>query len=165
MRRVFPALIVTAQLACGAPPQEQSTPEAIQAEVIALERSALDRWITADPDGYLSLFASGVTYFDPTTEQRIDGKAAVEARVAPLRNAKLPFKEVRYEMLNPTVQRHGDVALLTYNVINYAKMSDQAERVISRWNSTEVYARVAGAWKIVHSHWSFVKPDIKQPAL
>lgn len=34
-------------------------------ELIALERSALDRWITLDPQGYLNLFAPDATYFDP----------------------------------------------------------------------------------------------------
>jgi hypothetical protein len=27
-----------------------------------------------------------------------------------------------------------------------------------------VYARVDAGWRIVHSHWSFVKPELKQPA-
>jgi hypothetical protein len=34
-------------------------------ELIALECSALDRWIRLDPQGYLDIFASEVTYFDP----------------------------------------------------------------------------------------------------
>lgn len=34
---------------------------------------------------------------------------------------------------------------------------------LARWNSTEVYSRVAGKWRIIHSHWSYTKPDIKQP--
>ena len=27
----------------------------------------------------------------------------------------------------------------------------------------EVYGRLDGKWKIVRSHWSFVKPELKQP--
>jgi hypothetical protein len=37
--------------------------------------------------------------------------------------------------------------------------------VVSRWNSTEVYRRIDGKWRIVHSHWSFTKPEVKQPGL
>jgi hypothetical protein len=37
-------------------------------ELVALERSALDRWIRLDPQGYLDLQAPEVTYFDPFTE-------------------------------------------------------------------------------------------------
>lgn len=45
--------------------------------IIALERSALDRWITFDPQGYLDLFAPEVTYFDPHQERRVDGREAM----------------------------------------------------------------------------------------
>lgn len=41
--------------------------------IIYLERSALDRWIRADPDGYLSLYTKDATYFDPFRDKRLDG--------------------------------------------------------------------------------------------
>ena len=132
-------------------------------ELVALERSALDRWIKFDPQGYLDLQAAEVTYFDPFTESRVDGLEAVQVRVAPMKNMKPPFTDPRYEMINPKVQRHGDVALLTFNLVNYGKLADGPERVLSRWNSTEVYSRIGGAWKIIHSHWSFIQPEVKQP--
>src|SRR5215470_9992592 len=40
-------------------------------EIITMERAALDRWITGDPDGYLNLYASEITYFDPMREARV----------------------------------------------------------------------------------------------
>ena len=40
-------------------------------ELVALERSALDRWIKLDPQRYLDLQAPAVTYFDPFTERRV----------------------------------------------------------------------------------------------
>jgi len=130
-------------------------------ELVALERSALDRWITLDPQGYLDLYAPEITYFDPSTEGRIDGLEAMQKRVAPMRSMKLPFKDPRYELIDPRVDRHGDVALLTFNVVNYGKLPDRPERVLSRWNSTEVYRRINGKWKIIHSHWSYIKPELK----
>jgi ketosteroid isomerase-like protein len=132
-------------------------------ELVTLERSALDRWIRLDPQGYLNLYASEVTYFDPFTERRVDGLAAMEARVAPMRGMKSPITDPRYEISGPKVQRHGNVALLTFNLVNYGKVGDQPERVLARWNSTEVYGRTGGTWKIIHSHWSFTKPEIKPP--
>jgi hypothetical protein len=69
----------------------------------------------------------------------------------------------RYEMIGPKVQRHGKVALLTFNLVNYRRQADGSEQPVVRWNSTEVYARVDGHWRIIHSHWSYVKPDLKQP--
>src|SRR4051812_14758935 len=37
--------------------------------LVRLERSALDRWIRLDPDGYLVLYADDATYFDPTADK------------------------------------------------------------------------------------------------
>jgi hypothetical protein len=30
--------------------------------------------------------------------------------------------------------------------------------VLARWNATEAYRRIEGRRKLIHSHWSFVKP-------
>lgn len=58
----------------------------VQDEILALERAALGRWITGDPEGYLSLYATDVSYFDPTQDARVDGLEAIESLLAPLRN-------------------------------------------------------------------------------
>jgi ketosteroid isomerase-like protein len=131
-------------------------------ELVALERSALDRWIKLDPQGYLDLQAPEVTYFDPFTERRVDGLDAMQVRLAPMKKMKPPFMDARYDMIDPKVQRHGDVALLTFNLVNYGKLPDGPERVLARWNSTEVYSRIGGTWKMIHSHWSYTQPELKQ---
>jgi hypothetical protein len=87
-------------------------------ELVALERSALDRWIKLDPQGYLDLQAPEVTYFDPFTERRVDGLDAMQVRLAPMKKMKPPFMDARYDMIDPKVQRHRDVALLTFNLVN-----------------------------------------------
>ena len=152
-------------VAPSATPVEQGPAAAdrLLEELVSVERAALDRWIKLDPQGYLDLYAPELTYFDPTTEKRVDGARAVQERFAAMKNVKLPFTKVRYELREPRVQRHGDVAVLTFNVINYGTLPDRPESVLTRWNSTEVYGRVDGKWKIIHSHWSFVKPELKPP--
>jgi len=148
---------------CAVPTQEgRGSGDPLLEELVALERSALDRWITLDPQGYLDLYAPEVTYFDPTAEGRVDGLEAMRMRLAPMKNAKLPFKDPRYEMTGPKVQRHGDVALLTFNLASYGTLPDRPEGVLARWNSTEAYRRVDGKWKIIHSHWSYIRPEVKQ---
>ena len=124
--------------------------------IIALERAALDRWGKGDPQGFLETYAPDVTYFDPGSERRVDGLAAMKELLIP-RTGKIKIDS--YEMLTPTVQRFGDVAILTYNVVNHRN----GDSVIVRWNSTAVYARRQGKWKTVHSHWSYTKPELKQP--
>jgi ketosteroid isomerase-like protein len=131
-------------------------------KLIALERAALDRWITGDPEGYLTLYAHEVTYFDPFREKRVDG---LEGMKAISKKVEVPIKSPRYEIIDPKVQRHGDVALLTFNLINYGKLGDSEEKALSRWNATEIYIRMDRQWKIIHSHWSFVKPGDENSGL
>jgi ketosteroid isomerase-like protein len=132
-------------------------------EIISLERSALDRWIHADPDGYLSLYADQATYFDPFRDKRVDGLDELRARVAPMRDIKLPFTEPRYEMIDPRVDVEGNTAVLTFNLVNYGKPSPSVkETVLARWNATEVYRRMNGSWRIIHTHWSFTQSQPRQ---
>ena len=64
-------------------------------------------------------------------------------------------------MVSPKVQCHGDIAVLTYNLVNYERQLDGTERQARRWNSTAVFRRIAGEWRTIHSHWSYIKPDLK----
>jgi len=154
------ALLIFATLvACGATSfgnQGQSVAD----EVVAVERAALDRWGKGDVEGFMTLYADEITYFDPFQDPRVDGLAKIRALYGPLAGK---FKVDRYEMLNPKVQRYGDVAVLTYNVQNYARQPDGTERPATRWNSTAVFRRIGGKWRTIHSHWSFTKPDVRMP--
>ena len=129
------------------------------AEVVALERAALDRWGTGDPTGYVELFADDITYFDPVQERRLDGRAAM---VALMDSIAGKIRVDRYDMQRPLVQQYGDVALLSFNLVSY-RTDDGRERAISSWNSTEVYRRTLQGWRIIHSHWSYIRPDLKEP--
>ena len=133
--------------------------------IISLERSALDRWIRADPDGYLNLYAKDATYFDPFREKRVDGLDELNARMAAMRSMRLPFTESRYEMISPRVHVEGNSAVLSFNLVNYGKPSGSAEEtVLARWNATQVYRQLNGAWRIIHTHWSFTQPLTAVPA-
>lgn len=128
--------------------------------IIAIERAALDRWGRGDPQGYIESFAPEITYFDPFQERRVDGIVAMTDILLRITGK---IKIDRYEMLNPLVQQYGDVAMLTFNLISYGTAVDGGEKVLARWNSTEVYTPTEGSWKIIHSHWSLTKPDLMNP--
>ena len=140
---------------------QKGVPVNVSQEIIALERSALDRWITFDPQGYLDVSAPEVTYFDPFREKRVDGLEALKELLDPIKQLKGSITEPRYEMIDPRVQQYGDVALLTYNLTNYGRVSSGPDVVLGRWNSSQMYARVEGPWKLVHSHLSYTKPEVK----
>ena len=147
-------LAMTSAASCAALSAERQA----DADVIATERAALERWGKGDPDGFLTTYAPDVTYFDPMQPRRVDGREAMTALIAPLRGK---IRVDRFDMVDPKVQRHGDVAVLTYNVVNYRKQPDGTEQPTTRWNSTAVFRRIDGSWRTIHSHWSFTTPELK----
>ena len=126
--------------------------------IIALERSALDRWGKGDPQGFLEAYAPDVSYFDPSQEHRVDGLAAMKDLLTPITGK---IKIDSYEMNNPKVQRRGDIAVLSYQVVNHVTRPG-GQQVTVRWNSTAVYERTRESWKIIHSHFSYTKPELRQ---
>ena len=127
-----------------------STGDKIGAEVIALERAALERWGQGDPSGFLEICAPDVVYFDPFLDFRIDGLAALTLYYEAIRGQILLD---RYELLNPHVQAMGTMAVLTFNYVSYSGSGNKM-----RWNCTEVYRKDSGSWRIIQTHWSFTNP-------
>ena len=125
----------------------QSNDNDLAKTIITLESAALDRWGKGDPSGFLEICAPDVVYFDPSLEQRIDGRDALGKYYEAIRG-KVSIE--RYELLNPLVQRIGDAAVLTFNYISYGGAEDEY-----RWNCTEVYRRAGENWEIIQTHWSY----------
>ena len=123
-------------------------------EIVALEKAWLDRWGTGDTDSFAEVSAPEVTYFDPGLEKRLDGVEALKKYLAPFKGT---FRVSRFEMIDPKVQAYGDVAVLTYNLVDY----DETGKATTRWNTSEVYRRLDGKWKLIHSHFSLTKPKAK----
>ena len=127
-------------------------------EIIAMEKAALDRWGRGDPQGVLDIYAPEITYFDPAQDKRIDGIEAMRKLYAPVAGK---IKVARYDFIDPKVQRHGDVAVLTYRLVSEALQEPGCPGNAHVWNSTQVYARVDGTWRVIHSHWSFFNPELR----
>src|SRR5262245_53625860 len=119
-------------------------------QILTLERAALDRWGQGDPGGFLDLYATDISYFDPVTAARIDGHPAMVDYYRPWIGK---IQVLRYEMRSPQVVVDGNLALLTYNLVNYIRDANGGETVGTRWNSTTVYQRRGDTWKAIHSHW------------
>jgi ketosteroid isomerase-like protein len=123
----------------------------ISLQIIKMERVALDRWGRGDPDGFLEISAPEVVYFDPFLPQRIDGLSTLRKYYAELRG-KIHIDS--YEIVDPHVQVHGDVAILTFGFVSRGGGDEM------RWNTTEVYRRGEDGWRIIHTHWSFTQPEL-----
>ncbi|MDR1200768.1 MAG: DUF4440 domain-containing protein [Tannerellaceae bacterium] len=123
-------------------------------KIIELEKNALEKWNNGDPSGYLALYASDFTYFDPTLERRMDGYEAIEAYYNALTGQVQVEKS---EIINPVVQATENMAVLSFNLI-----SEYGGKAY-KWNCTEVYQKnMDNEWKIVHNHWSEYIPEIQE---
>jgi hypothetical protein len=119
--------------------------------IIAKEKAALDRWKTGDTYGFIEIAADEITYFDPGLEERCTGIKEFRDRLSSI-NGSFSFPD--YELLNPQVQLHGDIGILTFNFVGH--LNDGKK---SYWNATEVYCLTDDDWKIISSHWSHTKPQ------
>ena len=127
--------------------------------IIAMTRAGLDRWGKGDIQGPLELYAPGITYFDPVQEKRLDGIEAMRKIYAPFAGK---LKIGHYEMIDPKVQRYGGVAILTFNLIDdVIRQPSGPGNIRVPWNCTQVWTQIDGKWRVVHEHWSFIKPQPK----
>jgi ketosteroid isomerase-like protein len=123
-------------------------------KIIALEKAALERWNSGDVYGFLELSAEDVVYFDPMLEKRVDGLKKLTELYISLQGK---IKVSGYEMIDPKVQSVENMAVLTFNLNSF-----DTEHVVYRWNCTEVFRREDnGSWKLIQTHWSFTKPNLK----
>jgi uncharacterized protein (TIGR02246 family) len=136
----------------------QAADNSAQSHIIALERGALERWGKGDPQGFFDIMANDVTYFDPGVGKRIDGKEALRMYIAPFAG-KISID--RFEIIDPKVERHGEIAILTFNIVNEGAQLSGGPKSTKRWNTTEIYQRINGQWRIVHSHFSYTRPELK----
>jgi uncharacterized protein (TIGR02246 family) len=127
--------------------------EGVLGEVMALEAAAMERWRKGDPWGFVELCAPEVTYFDTGTRQRLDGREALKAEYAE-REGKI-FYDVM-DFVDPRLRVCGDMAALAYRFLSTRLNPDGSVANRTPWNCTEVFARMSGQWKIVHTHWSFI---------
>lgn len=125
--------------------------------ILALELAINERWNKGDVDGALEMYSEDVTYFDPMTEMRLEGRKAVEAYFRQFFEGKLNI--LRNEFPNPQVivSDGGDLAVLHYNLINIVLDGQGGEKQGTLWNSTQVYRLIEGQWRVVHVNWSFTR--------
>lgn len=124
-------------------------PPDVAATIIAMERAALDQSDRLDAGGFLAISDPGVVYIDPGLEQPIIGLENLRKYYGSFAVGGTPTPG---EMLNSQVQVAGETAVLTFNY----RRKDGKE---PRWNATEVYHRTRDGWRIVHTHWSYIKPQ------
>lgn len=125
-------------------------------ELMALESAAMERWRQGDPWGFTDLAAPSITYFDPGTPERLNGREALKAKYGPLEG------QIHYDVMEfiaPRVQSHGDLAVLLFRFFSTLLNPDGSISHRTPWNCSEVFARVEGQWRTIHTHWSLIRGE------
>lgn len=132
----------------------ETTHQNAEQEIIALERSALDKWSQGNTLGYIDISADEVTWFDfmRGAQPRIEGLEAVRNYLEPFSGQIPPHT---YDIVNPKVQIYGHTAVLTF----HWKGSTTDGIALGGWKVTSVYHRTNGKWRMVHAHWSIVQAE------
>jgi len=63
------------------------------------------------------------------------------------------------EFIDPKVQVYGDAAILIYRFFSTHLNSDGSIARRIPWNCTEVFSKIDGKWRIVHTHWSYINGE------
>jgi ketosteroid isomerase-like protein len=127
--------------------------DGVLAELMALESAAMERWRKGDPWGFTDISAPGVTYFDTGSPQRINGLEALKTEYG--QREGLIFYDVM-DFIEPQVRVCGDLAVLFYRFLSTWLNPDGAIAQRTPWNCSEVFQRMHGLWRIIHTHWSFI---------
>jgi uncharacterized protein (TIGR02246 family) len=128
----------------------------VLSELMALESAAMERWRKGDPWGFTDVSAPEVTYFDTGTPQRLNGLEALKAEYA--QREGLIFYDVM-DFVEPQVRVSGNLAVLFYRFLSTWLMPNGSIAQRTPWNCSEVYQRMKGGWKIIHTHWSFIRGE------
>jgi len=127
--------------------------------ILSLEKSAMERWRQGDPWGWAEISAEDVIYMEPGLTKPIVGLEEYKTYLKQL-EGKVYYQGS--EFIDPKVVTIGDAAVLTYNYRSTVTLPAKAPTDQTLWNTTEVYFRRDKQWKIVHTHWSYVKHKLPE---
>lgn len=157
---LFVSVVIVLSVACDNTSPKESDAD-IARKIIQMESDAMERWRQGDPTGWLEISAPGIVYFDPTLDRPIRGIESYRNYMDGLKG-QIFFDGA--EFLNPDVKVYGETAIYTYNFTSFRKDKEGNVQHGPVWNTTEVYALLEGEWKIVHTHWAFLKGQPVQRA-
>mgnify|MGYP000911001454 FL=1 len=132
-----------------------------------LDRNLRSIW-AGDLEAYRATTAEDVTFYEwYISTQRIDGldfhlrETAANWRSAEDRRGSGRRYEIEHEVLQPKVQRYGDVAIVTYTLLMRYTTADGVRH--TEHNETRVFHRKPEGWKLVHCHKSPMWPAPHAP--
>jgi len=107
----------------------------------------------------VEISAEDITYVDPGLTSPILGLGDYKAYMKQV-EGKVHYQGS--EFIDPRVVIVGEAAVLSYNYRSSELAPEGTILSQTPWNATEVYFRRDGQWRIVHTHWSFIKHKLPE---
>ncbi len=121
----------------------------VQRELLSLTDRLLQAIHMGDSATYTSLCTPELSCFEDVCPYRIDG-VAFHAHLVKHTARQSSGSSARSDILSPRVQVYGDAGIVTYTRL--VSTEDGGEVRFATFNETRVFARIDGAWKLVHFH-------------
>jgi putative oxidoreductase len=126
--------------------------QATTAAVVNAERELWSRFKKHDLPGMTEMMDQDFTAFSGGMPKRLDGIAAEEAHARYFLD-DLKGEVLEYNILDPRVQKFGDVAVLTYHfAVNVTMLGKRHEQT---GKDTSVWVWRGTAWKQTHYHYTY----------
>lgn len=162
MRFAVENLVFVLTLAFAAFPQISKTENSdkstdaqdIRKSMLAIERAFVSR----DPEPFDRIFIEGYVNIreKPVFNYRDQLAAMVRWDAAAIKSGKrLDFETLSYESELPTISVYGDSAIVTTLKKNLWRYRD--EKCLTQYQSTELWLKVEGNWKVAAGHASTVQ--------
>ena len=131
----------------------QSGMDRSEHDLLELTKRLLDYIHRGDVESYRSLCAPELTCFETdVAPYRIDGVEFHVGLMNSMREHHSFDSLVRFDLLSPTVQIHGDCGVVTYTrLMTYA--TETGPR-FAAFNESRVYSNSTGTWLLIHFHRS-----------
>lgn len=152
---VFAAITVVFCI-CGFGSAGGADDDQVAETVIAIVKDGLERLRNGDPRGITDICAEDVTYYSVEHDSLLVGRQTLVEMYGP------PTNQTYYDhfdLINPTVQTHGDVAVLAFDFASFTTEDNSQMR--TRWRSTYVLARFDAGWRILHIHWTLLENNLE----
>ena len=123
--------------------------EGIESLILSLEQEQVEAYNKGDIDKILSYYDTDIIGFSSTKHDRFQGPEELRKTFDYYLQKT---SKLEYGISDPTIQIHGDTAILSFYWMTVMIFGKTRREVQGR--GSHVYRRVDGKWKIVHEHFS-----------
>ena len=122
-------------------------------ELLDLAYRLIEYIHAGDVESYRALSAPDLTCYETdVAPYRIDGVDFHIGLMTSMRDSHSFESLLRFDLLGPKVQIHGDCGVVTYTrLMTY---STETGPRFAAFNESRVFARAGGQWKMIHFHRS-----------